>query len=188
MKRSLTVAIVGTVFVLMLLPTSIHLQTSNAAPLITVPTDYPIIQSAIDAASPGDTIKVLPGTYTEQLTISKSLTLVGSGAESTIIKAPPGLEPRVLGIPVTIEVSNGTEVTMKGFTFSGFDGTICGTFPLDELNTVDVQEGLTIHLDSSAITDCSVVAADVVFVPSSVLTKQSAALASISISMPLPFP
>jgi hypothetical protein len=29
-----------------------------------VPTDFPTIQSAIDAANPGDTIKVLPGIYT----------------------------------------------------------------------------------------------------------------------------
>jgi hypothetical protein len=170
MKRSLTVAIVGTVLVLMLLPTSIHLQRSKAAPLITVPTDYPIIQAAIDAASPGDTIRVLPGIYIEQLTISKSLTLVGTGAQSTVIKAPTESEPSVLGIPNIIDVSMGAEVTMKGFTISGFDGTSCGTFPLDELNAFGVQEDVTIHLESSAITDCSVVAADVEFVPSSVLT------------------
>ena len=171
MKRSLTTATVTIAFVLMLLPTSIHLQTSNAAPLITVPRDYPTIQSAIDAASPGDTIKVLPGIYIEPLTISKSLTLVGTGAQSTIIKATTELGPHVLGIPNIIEVSNGA-VTIKGFTISGFDGTSCGTFPLDELNAVSVQEGATIHLDSGAITDCSVVAADVEFVPSSVLSAQ----------------
>src|SRR3970282_144967 len=89
----MTVAIVGTVFVLMLLPTSMNLQTSNAASLITVPTDYPTIQSAIDAASPGDTIKVLPGIYTEQIIITKDLKIIGSGAKSTVIKAPTVLKP-----------------------------------------------------------------------------------------------
>lgn len=53
-------------------------------PSITVPTDFPTIQAAINASNPGDTIKILPGTYTEQLTISKSLTIIGSGAKSTI--------------------------------------------------------------------------------------------------------
>ena len=35
-------------------------------PDITVPTDFPTIQAAINASNPGDTIKVLPGIYTEQ--------------------------------------------------------------------------------------------------------------------------
>ncbi|MGA7370182.1 MAG: hypothetical protein WBX01_13725 [Nitrososphaeraceae archaeon] len=184
MKIPLQTSIVGTVFVLILLATCVDLQESKAAALITVPTDYPTIQSAIDAASPRDTIKVLPGIYTEQLTIGKSITLVGSGAESTTIKAPVESESGVLGIPNIIKISFGSEVTMKGFTISGFDGTSCGAFSLDSLNGAD----LGVHLDSSAITDCNFVAAGVVFMPTSVLTTQSEALASIPISMPLSLP
>jgi pectin methylesterase-like acyl-CoA thioesterase len=78
MKKILALSVFATVFMLLVVPAITPAQTSNAASLITVPRDYPTIQSAIDAASPGDTIKVLPGTYTEQLTISKSLTFVGS--------------------------------------------------------------------------------------------------------------
>src|SRR4051812_22052279 len=40
--------------------------------------NYPTIQSAVDAAHAGDTINVCPGTYNEQVTITKKgLTLIG---------------------------------------------------------------------------------------------------------------
>jgi len=43
-----------------------------------VPADYPTIQSAVDAASSGDTIHVAPGVYVEQVTVAeKDLTLIG---------------------------------------------------------------------------------------------------------------
>jgi hypothetical protein len=43
------------------------------------------IQTAILNSSAGDTIKVWPGTYNEQITINKSIVLLGSGYENTII-------------------------------------------------------------------------------------------------------
>ena len=47
-----------------------------------VPDGYPTIQSAIDAASPGDTILVRSGTYLESLTLDKSLILTAESFES----------------------------------------------------------------------------------------------------------
>ncbi|MGC1133608.1 MAG: right-handed parallel beta-helix repeat-containing protein [Nitrososphaeraceae archaeon] len=147
MKRSLTVTIVAIVLGLMLMPTSMNLQTSNAASLITVPRDYPTIQSAIDAASPGDTIKVLPGTYAEQLTIGKSLTLVGSGAKATVIRAPAVLDTNILGLTYITQINGGATVNMKGFTVDA--GSSCDVF-----FGLTVFDSATLNLDTSVITGC----------------------------------
>src|SRR5215831_16439159 len=56
------------------------------------------IQSAVDAARPGDTIRICPGTYVEgsgaqgsnALTITKDLTLAGDGADQVRIEAQHG--------------------------------------------------------------------------------------------------
>jgi parallel beta-helix repeat protein len=119
---------------------------------ITVPTDFSTIQAAINASSPGDTIKVLPGIYTEQLTISKSLTIIGSGAKSTIVESPPleDLETNVIGRPYIVEVNNETQVSMKGFTINGLEGTNCGT-----LIGISVLDNGSINLMSAVIKGCT---------------------------------
>lgn len=52
---------------------------------IRVPDDYPTIQEAINAASPGDTIQVAAGTYYERVTVNKTVTLIGEDPLTTII-------------------------------------------------------------------------------------------------------
>lgn len=59
--------------------------------VLMVPRDFATIQAAVDAAAPGDTVSVSPGTYTEQVVINKDLTVHGSGPTATVIKAPAGL-------------------------------------------------------------------------------------------------
>ena len=44
------------------------------------------IENALDAANPGDTIKVGPGTYQTNLQINKNITLIGEAQNSTIIR------------------------------------------------------------------------------------------------------
>ena len=72
------------------------------------------IQSAIDAADPGDTIVVAAGTYTEQLSIDKSLSLQGEQA---------GIDGRGRSSSESILVGNivlnstADDVVIDGFTF-----------------------------------------------------------------------
>ena len=46
------------------------------------------ITKGIELVDSGGTVNVAAGTYTEQLTIQKSLTLTGAGESTTIIEAP----------------------------------------------------------------------------------------------------
>ncbi len=125
----------------------------SVPPDIVVPIDFDTIQEAIDAANEGDVIKVLPGTYTEQIIISKSLTIIGSGAKSTIIQAPDVLNPSPVipfpGRAHIVDIFNEAIVTMKGFTIAGPSGNIC-----EGLAGVSIQEDATLEIDSSTIVGC----------------------------------
>ena len=127
----------------------------NPSPDIVVPIDFDTIQEAIDAANEGDIIKVLPGTYTEQITINKNLTIIGSGAESTIIEAPDVLNNGVVGGPYIIEIINGAQVSIKGFTISGPETSSCGNTLEEGLIGISVQEDSTLNLDYSIFHDCT---------------------------------
>ena len=75
------------------------------------------IGHGIALASSGDTITVAAATYTENLTISFSLNIIGSGASTTIIDG--GGVGRVIGI-----TSQTATVTLWGMTLR--NGVICG--------------------------------------------------------------
>ncbi|HCP32006.1 TPA: hypothetical protein DIT45_01960 [Candidatus Acetothermia bacterium] len=77
--------------------------------------DYTSIQEAIDAASPGDVIKVKTGTYQENLIIDKPLTLRGEGPDLVTIDRSPSAEVS----QATLWVSNN--VTVTGFTITNTD-------------------------------------------------------------------
>ncbi len=61
--------------------------------VLRVPQDYSTIQAAVNAAPEGATILIGPGTYVEQVTITKSLTLEGSGMGVTILEPPKPPSP-----------------------------------------------------------------------------------------------
>jgi hypothetical protein len=69
------------------------------------------IQSAVDAASAGDTIQVASGTYAEHVTINKDLTVNGAGAPSTVVDGTQ--TGRVF------QIGGGATVTLSGLIISG---------------------------------------------------------------------
>lgn len=85
-----------------------------------------VIQRAINAASSGGKVNVLAGTYTEQLSIAKSLTLAGAGAATTIVKAPPAASRTTYTIPEStatwdpIVFARGTGTSVISVSISGF--------------------------------------------------------------------
>ena len=97
--------------------TAATLTVGNASSLPCTGT-FPTIQSAVIAASAGDTISVCPGTYNESVSIDKTLTLLGaqngvdartrSGANESIITMACS--------PVQILADN---VVLDGFTVEG---------------------------------------------------------------------
>src|ERR1039458_4476088 len=52
--------------------------------------NYPTIQQAVTAVPAGGTVKVCPGTYPEQVTITKNLTLIGFGPTASTVTVPAG--------------------------------------------------------------------------------------------------
>jgi parallel beta-helix repeat protein len=88
---------------------------------------YSKIQQAITAASEGDTIQVGAGTYQENLTIIKRLTLQGEGKDKVTIQG-------------TVTILSTKLVTLSGFTVKGGQG-------------VQIEDSTTIVLSDNAFVE-----------------------------------
>ena len=113
---------------------------------IHVPADQPTIQAAIDAAAPGDTVLVAPGTYTENISFKgKAITVASdSGPQSTII------DGNAAGPVVVFATGEGPSSVLQGFTIrngvaaSGQAGggiSIQGASPTIRNNTINANRG-----------------------------------------------
>jgi Periplasmic copper-binding protein (NosD) len=99
-----------------------------AATVLRVPSGYPSIQAAIDAAAPGDTVLVAAGHYSEQIDFqAKAITVASeSGAEQTTIDGGG------FGAVVVINANGGETPVLRGFTVTGGGGN---SFPDGAIDT-----------------------------------------------------
>jgi MYXO-CTERM domain-containing protein len=110
----------------MAVPAFLWIAGARAATVITVgPSgDYSTIQAAVNAADAGDTVSVAAGTYEESVVITKTLTLVGAGAKSTILRDE-----------LLVIDASSSDLDLSGFTIE-FQET--GIYADDELSGHDL--------------------------------------------------
>ena len=146
------------------------LPASAAASTLRVPEVFPTIQSAVNAANSGDTIKIAAGTFREQVTIAKDLTLQGAGAgdtsndsninsgsadddDVTTIKAPAKLVPGPIGSRREIvTIMSGAKVTMSDLRVAGPGVEPCDS-PTSLSDGVLVVQDATLNMHAAAVTD-----------------------------------
>jgi parallel beta-helix repeat protein len=136
--------------------------------VLLVPRDFATIQAAVDAAAPGDTVNVGPGTYTEQVVINKDLDVHGAGANATVIKALATLVPygsnTNSGDPLAAIVRVGQHAKVH---LSGLDVT--GPVPCTSVDEgIGVVENASLDVSDSRISNlvadrCAAEAYGVVF-------------------------
>src|SRR5206468_999555 len=106
-------------------------------------------------ASAGDMLQVAAGAYGEQVSISTSLTLIGAGADNTIIQAPPSLPAG--GNIVTIQGA-GTSVEMTGFTVNGPGASGCGSInagiQVRDHATADIHDNMVSNIRDEPLSGC----------------------------------
>jgi hypothetical protein len=120
-------------FVLLLTFSLAPVPAAQAATLTVCPTgcDYASIQAAIDAAANDDTISIGPGTYLENITVGKDLTILGAGADSTIVDGSQDSNP-----PLVITFATHADVSgiaiMHGFGDPGGGVRNSGTLTITD--------------------------------------------------------
>lgn len=117
--------------------------------------NFTSIQEAVNAATPGMTISVCAGTYTEQITIPDSkdgITLRGS--TGTIVKAPAVmLEPKAI-----IHVDGADDVTIERLTITGPGGGACDSLRsgvlVDDEGSATISDNRITQIRDQPLSNC----------------------------------
>lgn len=105
------------------------------------PGAFTSIQAAVNAAHTGDTIRVFPGTYTEQVTVPDTkdrITLTAVEPGKAVVKAPATLT----ATDGLIQIDGADDVTVRGFKITGPGNLFAGVWVYH--NGSAVIEGNTI--------------------------------------------
>jgi parallel beta-helix repeat protein len=115
------------------------------------PTPYTTIQAGVNASGPGDTVKVCPGTYPEQVRI------VGHNHDGLKLESLRPLQaiiqwPTVESFPLAlVDFNTADHVTLRGFTATGpFTFPACSP---DRHEGLLVENGLDEHIHHNHITN-----------------------------------
>lgn len=108
------------------------------------------IQHAVDVACTGDTVNVAAGTYTGQVTVGKSLTVIGAGTSSTTIQAPATLAPDASGAKNIVTISGASaNVELSALTVAGPGPGTCGSITTG----IFVRDGAHANIHDAAVAD-----------------------------------
>lgn len=106
---------------------------------------YTSIQAAFNAASVGDTVKILPGNYEAAISLSKNIVVLGSGYENTLITSSNN---------PTINMSAGKIMWLSISSFGG-DGVLLNGGSLRNVVVKGcTSSGITTTSGSSSISNC----------------------------------
>lgn len=121
-----------------------YLPVTNVTP--DPDTYWPTIQSAIDAATAGDEIHVCAGTYYENLSVTKGISLIGAGRNITFVK------PATADYTLKIKGNAGMtgNVLVEGFTFEDTDHLYWCIVETDHIPSAS-----TLTFQNNRITDCT---------------------------------
>ena len=111
------------------------------------------IQAAINAATAGDTINVLAGTYAEDITVDKSLDIRGPNygiSPNTAVRVGEAVV-----VPATAAIDSGevfhveaSDVSIDGFTIDGDNTALASGYSSTNGADIDAAEGVTVYVDN----------------------------------------